>query len=68
MIRLHVLSDRTSIVVRVWDGNDGMPVLRYAAPDDESGRGLEIIDALAADWSAYREAGGGKVVWALISP
>jgi anti-sigma regulatory factor (Ser/Thr protein kinase) len=68
VVRLQVLSDRTSIVIRVWDGNHGMPVLRYASPDDESGRGLEIIDALAADWSAYRDPGGGKVVWALIRP
>lgn len=68
VIQLHVLSDRTSIVIHVWDANGEMPVLRYAAPEDESGRGLEIIDALAADWSIYRDARAGKVVWALISP
>lgn len=68
VIRLWVISDRTSIVIRVWDGNDEMPVRRNPAPHDESGRGLEIIDTLAADWSAYRDPQGGKVVWALISP
>jgi anti-sigma regulatory factor (Ser/Thr protein kinase) len=67
VIRLGVISDRISIVIRVWDSNKEMPMLRDAAPDDESGRGLEIIDTLAVDWDAYRQ-GNGKVVWALISP
>jgi anti-sigma regulatory factor (Ser/Thr protein kinase) len=65
VIRISLVSDQTSIVIRVWDGNDEMPVRHDADPDEIRGRGLMIVDSLAKDWGAYREA-GGKVVWAVI--
>jgi anti-sigma regulatory factor (Ser/Thr protein kinase) len=67
VVRLWVTSDRGSFVIRVWDANDDMPVRQEAGPGDESGRGLMIIDALSADWGAYRERDGGKFVWAAIN-
>jgi anti-sigma regulatory factor (Ser/Thr protein kinase) len=67
VIRLGLVSDQISVVIRVWDGNDEMPVRRDADPDDLGGRGLMIIDSLAKDWGAYRKA-NGKVVWAMLSP
>jgi anti-sigma regulatory factor (Ser/Thr protein kinase) len=67
VIRLWLVSDQIAMVIRVWDGNDEMPVRRNADPDDMGGRGLMIIDGLAKDWGAYRKA-DGKVVWALVSP
>jgi hypothetical protein len=62
-----VTSDRESLVIRVWDASDDMPVRQEAGPGDDSGRGLMIIDALSADWGSYCEA-DGKVVWATIIP
>jgi hypothetical protein len=38
---------------------------REAGPDDESGRGLLIIESLSRDWGSYRAA-DGKVVWVVI--
>jgi anti-sigma regulatory factor (Ser/Thr protein kinase) len=67
VIRLWLVSDQISMVIRVWDGNDEMPVRRDADPDDIGGRGLMIIDSLAKDWGAYRKA-DGKVVWVMVSP
>jgi len=67
VIRLWLVSDQISMVIRVWDGNDEMPVRRDADPDDIAGRGLMIIDSLAKDWGAYRKA-DGKVVWVMVSP
>jgi anti-sigma regulatory factor (Ser/Thr protein kinase) len=67
VVRITVTTDRESLLIRVWDGSNGMPVHQQAGPSDDSGRGLTIIDALSTDWSAYREA-DGKVVWALIGP
>jgi anti-sigma regulatory factor (Ser/Thr protein kinase) len=67
VVRLWLVSDQISMMIRVWDGNDEMPVRRDADPDDSGGRGLMIIDSLAKDWGAYRKA-DGKVVWAMISP
>ena len=66
-IRLWLVSDLISLVIHVWDGSDEMPVRRDAAIDDESGRGLMLVDTLASDWGAYRKA-EGKVVWVLIQP
>jgi anti-sigma regulatory factor (Ser/Thr protein kinase) len=66
VVRLWLASDRISLVIRVWDADDEMPVRRDARPDDMGGRGLMIIDSLAKDWGSYREA-SGKVVWAVVA-
>jgi anti-sigma regulatory factor (Ser/Thr protein kinase) len=65
VVRLWLLSDLASLVVRVWDGNDQMPVRRDAGLEEEGGRGLILVQSLAEDWGACREA-NGKLVWALI--
>lgn len=66
VVRLWLTSDGESLVIRVWDASDDMPVRQDAGPGDDGGRGLMIIDALSADWGCYREA-EGKIVWAKIS-
>jgi anti-sigma regulatory factor (Ser/Thr protein kinase) len=66
VIRLWVVSDLISMVIRVWDGNDEMPVRRDGDPERISGRGLMIVDGVAKDWGTYRKA-DGKVVWAMVS-
>jgi anti-sigma regulatory factor (Ser/Thr protein kinase) len=67
VVRLAVTSDGASLTIRVWDASHDMPVRQEAGPGDDSGRGLMIIDALSADWGCYREADGGKTVWAIIT-
>jgi hypothetical protein len=50
---LRLLSDRVRLRVEVWDDlplSCGVPVRRQAGEDDESGRGLELVDALTKDW------------------
>jgi hypothetical protein len=59
-------SDGRSMMIHVWDPSDEMPVRRHSGFDDESGRGLMLVDHLAKDWGAYRKD-GGKVVWAQIT-
>jgi len=55
------------IQVEVWDSSDDLPALRLGQADDEQGgRGLVLVEALAARWGAYRTAGGGKWVWAVL--
>jgi anti-sigma regulatory factor (Ser/Thr protein kinase) len=66
VVRIWVVSDRSSLVLRVWDGSDAMPVRQEAGPGDDCGRGLMIINALSADWGCCRQA-DGKVVWARIT-
>ena len=66
VVKLWIASDGESLVIRVWDASQAMPVRQEAGPGDDSGRGLMIIEALSADWGSYPEA-DGKVVWATIS-
>ncbi|MGW7361877.1 ATP-binding protein [Streptomyces sp. NPDC054841] len=56
--------DGATLRVEVSDASDALPCARVAAPDDESGRGLTLVAALADAWGAYpRECGIGKTVW-----
>ncbi|MGW3078205.1 MULTISPECIES: ATP-binding protein [unclassified Kitasatospora] len=55
--------------VEVHDAGDDRPSLRAAAPDDEHGRGLLLVNELAERWGcADRPCGIGKFVWVLIAP
>jgi anti-sigma regulatory factor (Ser/Thr protein kinase) len=65
VIRLWLVSDRSNLVIRVWDGSGDLPVCQDAGPDSECGRGLLLAEALSKDWGVYRR-GHGKVVWVLI--
>jgi anti-sigma regulatory factor (Ser/Thr protein kinase) len=65
VVRLWLFSDLRHVLIRVWDGNTQMPVRRDAAPDEESGRGLMLVEHLCSEWGAYQES-GGKVVWVLL--
>ena len=67
VIGLWLVSDKSSLGIHVWDGNDEMPVRRNAAVDDESGWGLMLVEHLSSKWGAYRRA-TGKVVWVKIDP
>lgn len=67
---VRLLYDRARLMVEVWDSLPaalGTPVVRHPGPDEESGRGLELIDALAEDWG-WESAPDwqGKRVWAVL--
>ena len=64
-VGFEVAVTRTAGEIRVeaTDSSAGEPTLRSPAPTDPSGRGLQIIDMLAADWGVERVTGGGKTVW-----
>src|SRR4051794_30940488 len=40
----------TTLLIEVWDPSPGTPFPRDAADDDEHGRGLLLVQALAKDW------------------
>jgi hypothetical protein len=39
------------VLIEVWDDIPGVPVAGQADPDDESGRGLMLIEAVCDRWS-----------------
>ncbi|WP_271220008.1 ATP-binding protein [Streptosporangium carneum] len=59
---LHRMGD--AVVIEVWDASRTPPKLAEASLDDECGRGLRIVDDLAAAWGYRWLSSGGKVVWA----
>ena len=59
-LRLHHTA--REIVTEITDDNTHLPRCRLPGPDDENGRGLMLVDALASDWGS-RPAETGKTVW-----
>ncbi len=62
VVRLWLSCDLHRILISVWDGNGQMPVRQDAGPDEESGRGLMLVEHLSSEWGTYLKA-DGKVVW-----
>ena len=66
VIRLCLLTDGVRLVAEVWDQAPGVPVRLSARLDDESGRGLDLVDMITGSrwgWHPAR-SGRGKCVWA----
>ncbi|MFF2651422.1 ATP-binding protein [Streptomyces sp. NPDC058045] len=59
------LNDR-ELRLEVSDASDEKPQPREAGPDDESGRGLALVSALADSWGVSPRIGVGKTVWAAL--
>lgn len=53
------------LLIEVSDPSPAPPARGDAAPGAESGRGLLIVDALAAEWG-WRPQNAGKTVWAFL--
>ena len=70
LLWIRLLCDRAHLLIEVWDTLPaalGAPVTRHPDPDEESGRGLEIIETLATEWGWETVSGwAGKKVWALL--
>ena len=63
-ITLTVLRDERHLTVRVTDEGAAEPVVRAHALAALNGRGMQLVDALAAAWGTEPVTGGrGKAVW-----
>ncbi|MBV2155563.1 SpoIIE family protein phosphatase [Kitasatospora sp. SUK 42] len=60
-IRVRLLRDRV-LICEVSDGSSTSPHLRYAATEDEGGRGLFLVAQFADRWGT-RYTATGKVIW-----
>ncbi|MDH6708425.1 serine phosphatase RsbU (regulator of sigma subunit)/PAS domain-containing protein/anti-sigma regulatory factor (Ser/Thr protein kinase) [Kitasatospora sp. MAA19] len=61
-IRVRLIHDRT-LICEVSDTSSTSPHLRYAADEDEGGRGLFLVAQLAERWGT-RYTPTGKIIWA----
>ncbi|MFF8847952.1 ATP-binding protein [Streptomyces sp. NPDC015127] len=57
-VRVYLDGDRC--VIEVVDGSPVRPELRQAGPDDESGRGLLLVESLAESWGVSSD---GTTTW-----
>jgi anti-sigma regulatory factor (Ser/Thr protein kinase) len=60
---LRLSSDGLCILIEVWDASSDPPVMADVDPMAESGRGLQLVDAISAKWSWSFPEAGGKIVW-----
>jgi serine phosphatase RsbU (regulator of sigma subunit) len=60
-VTLRLVLER-ALTCEIADSSPVLPRMRYAARDDESGRGLQIVSQLSLRWGARRTP-GGKIVW-----
>ena len=72
LLWVRLLSDHARLLIEVWDNLSqayGAPVVRHPGQDEESGRGLEMVEALSEDWGWESVPGWhGKRVWILLGP
>lgn len=56
--------------IEVHDASSEKPAIRRSvSPDDSSGRGLRLVEALSVEWGCTpRPEGIGKIVWSLVGP
>lgn len=62
-IALELRLTSRALVVAVRDGSAALPVVHEADEEDERGRGLAIVLALARGWGVEEIPQGGKRVW-----
>jgi anti-sigma regulatory factor (Ser/Thr protein kinase) len=62
-INVDVDLDLTAVRVEVGDASLESPTPRGTDPDETSGRGLHLVDAMARAWGVDRQEEAGKVVW-----
>ena len=66
-IRLWLFGGRTRALILVWDSSSAPPSPAAPQSDAESGRGLQLVEAVSTQWSWYTTPdSAGKVVWALL--
>jgi hypothetical protein len=63
---LRLLRRNGEVICAVLDPSDTAPVLKAPASAEESGRGLQMVDALSDVWGWSPVAGRGKAVWAIL--
>jgi len=64
---LSIMLTAREIRVEATDHGGGEPCLRSPEPTDPTGRGLLIVDRLAAAWGVEHRDASGKTVWFAIA-
>jgi anti-sigma regulatory factor (Ser/Thr protein kinase) len=65
---LTIRSARGRVRIEVTDRAQGTPTMRSPAPDEPTGRGLQIVNMLAEAWGVECSTRAGKTVWFTVGP
>ncbi|WP_327251124.1 ATP-binding protein [Streptomyces sp. NBC_01244] len=65
-VHLDVYWNRYDLTIAVTDADPRLPVARTSGADEEHGRGLALVDALATCWGTI-PLPNGKTVWCHLS-
>jgi len=66
-VELSWQRDANRVICVVTDGSAAPPVLTAGDLDSETGRGLQVVEALASSWGWMRLGATQKAVWAALS-
>ena len=64
-MEVEIQADDDTVTVAVVDGSPGRPAAKNPDADAEGGRGLRLIDLLAAE-TGVRPQPPGKTIWATL--
>ncbi|MEU6807514.1 ATP-binding protein [Streptomyces sp. NPDC046831] len=67
-IGVSLLQAGERLLLEVTDVSAKHPVVRHADPDDEQGRGMFLVQEIAAAWGSCREPNGRKTTWCTLLP
>lgn len=62
-IELRISRRSSRLRVEVGDDSSQAPIQRHYDLDAQTGRGLALVEALAAAWGVDGVTGDGKIVW-----
>jgi len=68
VVRLTILRSAAELRIEVWDPRPEDPSPCDAGLDAEGGRGLLLVEYLCERWGTAHPPGGGKIVWAVLTP
>lgn len=63
LVRVRAWRTRRTVRVAVRDDSSATPIVQHSEPSAPNGRGLALVDSLAADWGIERHGSRGKTVW-----
>lgn len=55
------------LLLEVTDGSRARPRVRRPEPDDEQGRGMQLVQALATAWGSRHDDRQGKTTWCTLA-
>ena len=66
-VTVNVLHLDRRLLIEVTDASPARPAVRGAGPEDERGRGMLLVEAIASAWGSRRELGRGKTTWCTLA-